>query len=147
MVIRPMKIEDISVVEEIEKEIFSTPWSTEAFIYELTKNPFSQMLVLEKEAVIIGYISFWLLGDQTQIATLGITKKEQGKGYAKELMEACIQATKEKEYPRISLEVRVSNIAAIRLYTSFGFQIVSRRKQYYTDTGEDAYMMLKEMEV
>jgi ribosomal-protein-alanine N-acetyltransferase len=142
-----MKESDLEAITSLEKELFSSPWSKEDFYYEITQNQVSYNLVLEDENRILGYIGFWLLGDQTQITTLGISPLEQGKGHAKQLLEACVQITIEQQYYRITLEVRVSNERAIRLYESFGFKTVAVRKNYYQDTHEDAYLMLKEMEV
>lgn len=147
MLIRSMVEKDIDVIVSLEKQIFTSAWTKDHFRYELTKNPFSNNLVLEKEATIIGYIGFWLLGDQTQITTLGICPTEQGRGYAKVLMDACIRATEEQGYTIITLEVRVSNVVAINLYQRYGFEIVTTRKNYYQDTNEDAYLMLKRLEV
>ena len=89
----------------------------------------------------------WLLGDQTQITTLGIKKAYQGNGYAKKLMDKCEEITKMMGYANINLEVRISNQRAIRLYEKCGFKIVAIRKNYYQDNHEDAYLMIKEMEV
>lgn len=147
MLMRTMVMEDLDIIVRMEKELFSSPWSKDDFIYELTVNPFSRNLVLEEHGDIIGYIGFWLLGDQTQITTVGIKKEMQGKGYSKQLMEACIAITKEQGYPNITLEVRISNKKAICLYEHFGFRIVAIRKNYYQDTHEDAYLMSREMEV
>lgn len=147
MLIRSMVEKDIDAIVNLEKQIFTSAWTKDHFRYELTKNPFSNNLVLEKEATIIGYIGFWLLGDQTQITTLGICPTEQGRGYAKVLMDACIRATEEQGYTIITLEVRVSNVVAITLYQRYGFEIVTTRKNYYQDTNEDAYLMLKRLEV
>jgi ribosomal-protein-alanine N-acetyltransferase len=147
MLIRSMVEQDIDTIVRLEKQIFTSAWTKDHFRYELTKNPFSNNLVLEKEATIIGYIGFWLLGDQTQITTLGVCPTEQGRGYAKALMDACIRATEEQGYTIITLEVRVSNVVATSLYQRYGFEIVTTRKNYYQDTNEDAYLMLKRLEV
>lgn len=147
MLIRSMVEKDIDAIVSLEKQIFTSAWTKDHFRYELTENPFSNNLVLEKEDTIIGYIGFWLLGDQTQITTLGICPTEQGRGYAKVLMDACIRATQEQGYTMITLEVRVSNVVAINLYQRYGFEIVTTRKNYYQDTNEDAYLMLKRLEV
>ena len=88
----------------------------------------------------------WNLGDQTQITTLGVAKKHQGHGYSKVLMNKCIEISSYLGYDNINLEVRVSNQRAINLYQSCGFKIVAVRKDYYQDTHEDAYLMIKEME-
>ena len=147
MLIRRMDLLDIDKIVALEQELFSSPWDKEAFYYELEKNAFSTILVLEDELEIIGYIGMWILGDQTQITTLGIKKAYQGNGYAKKLMDKCEEITKMMGYANINLEVRISNQRAIRLYEKCGFKIVAIRKNYYQDNHEDAYLMIKEMEV
>ncbi|WP_027089579.1 ribosomal protein S18-alanine N-acetyltransferase [Thomasclavelia saccharogumia] len=147
MLIRRMDLLDIDKIVALEQELFSSPWDKEAFYYELEKNAFSTILVLEDELEIIGYIGMWLLGDQTQITTLGIKKAYQGSGYAKKLMDKCEEITKTMGYANINLEVRISNQKAIKLYEKCGFKIVAIRKNYYQDNHEDAYLMIKEMEV
>ena len=147
MLIRRMDLLDIDKIVALEQELFSSPWDKEAFYYELEKNAFSTILVLEDELEIIGYIGMWLLGDQTQITTLGIKKAYQGSGYDKKLMDKCEEITKTMGYANINLEVRISNQKAIKLYEKCGFKIVAIRKNYYQDNHEDAYLMIKEMEV
>lgn len=146
MLIRRMDLLDIDKIVALEQELFSSPWDKEAFYYELEKNAFSTILVLEDELEIIGYIGMWLLGDQTQITTLGIKKAYQGSGYAKKLMDKCEEITKTMGYANINLEVRISNQKAIKLYEKCGFKIVAIRKNYYQDNHEDAYLMIKKME-
>lgn len=147
MLIRRMDLLDIDKIVALEQELFSSPWDKEAFYYELEKNAFSTILVLEDNLEIIGYIGMWLLGDQTQITTLGIKKAYQGNGYAKKLMYKCEEITKMMGYANINLEVRISNQKAIKLYEKCGFKIMAIRKNYYQDNHEDAYLMIKEMEV
>lgn len=147
MLIREMILTDVDTIEALEKELFTSPWSKEDFLYEIERNDFSRNLVLENHGKIIGYIGFWLLGDQCQITTIGVKKKAQGNGYSKILLDSCMQESIQRKYPSITLEVRVSNRVAISLYQSCGFKIVATRKNYYQDTHEDAYLMLKEMEV
>ena len=96
MLIRRMDLLDIDKIVALEQELFSSPWDKEAFYYELEKNAFSTILVLEDELEIIGYIGMWLLGDQTQITTLGIKKAYQGSGYAKKLMDKLGYQTKKQ---------------------------------------------------
>lgn len=147
MLIRRMDWADIETVVALEHELFSSPWNQEAFYYELEKNAFSTILVLEVDEQIIGYIGMWLLGDQTQITTLGIKRAMQGRGYAKILMDKCEEITTSLGYANINLEVRVSNQKALNLYKKCGFKVVAIRKNYYQDNHEDAYLMIKEMGV
>lgn len=146
MLVRNMELSDLDVIVKLEEQLFTSAWSKDDFVYELTQNVVSRYLVLE-ENEIVGYIGFWLLGDQSQITTIGISKEKQGLGYSKLLIDKCVEITKELGYLAITLEVRVSNVVAINLYQSYGFKIVSIRKDYYQDNNEDGYLMLKEMEV
>lgn len=107
MLIRKMELEDIDAVVVMEHELFTSPWSKEDLVYEITKNAFSTILVLEIEKEIVGYIGMWNLGDQTQITTLGVAKKHQGHGYSKVLMNKCIEISSYLGYDNINLEVRV----------------------------------------
>ncbi|WP_294580706.1 ribosomal protein S18-alanine N-acetyltransferase [uncultured Thomasclavelia sp.] len=146
MIIRRMELQDIDEVVALEQELFTSPWSKDDFIYEIEKNAFSTILILQEDDQIAGYLGMWNLGDQSQITTLGVKKQYQGRGFAKALMNKCIEITKYLGYDNISLEVRVSNQKAIKLYQQFGFQTVAIRKDYYQDNHEDAYLMIKEME-
>ena len=74
MLIRKMNYLDVDTIVEIEKELFTSPWSRDDLYYEVEKNAFSTILILENDDEIVGYIGMWLLGDQTQITTLGIRK-------------------------------------------------------------------------
>ena len=125
MLIRKMNYLDVDTIVEIEKELFTSPWSRDDLYYEVEKNAFSIILILENDDEIVGYIGMWLLGDQTQITTIGIRKMYQGKGYGKLLMDKCEEITKMQEYPNINLEVRVFNEKAINLYKKCGFKIVA----------------------
>lgn len=147
MLIRKMDLGDLERVVDLEHELFSSPWKKDDFIYELEKNSFSTILVLEDNGLVIGYLGMWNLGDQSQITTVGVDKQYQGKGYATMLMNKCIEIAKGLKYSNINLEVRVSNESAITLYKKCGFKIVATRKNYYQDNHEDAYLMVKEMEV
>lgn len=145
MSIRKMEIEDLKKVVELEKALFLSPWNEEDFSHELKENPMAGYYVFEKDNVIIGYIGLWFLGDQCQITTIATDQKFQGQGYASQLMEYTIEKSEELHYQNVNLEVRVSNSKAIGLYEKFGFKNVALRKRYYSN-GEDAYLMIKELE-
>lgn len=146
MLIRNMELSDVDRIVELEKQLFTSAWSKEDFIYELTINPYGCYFVVDIDNQVQGYVGIWLMGDQSQITTLGIDKQFQGQGLSKKLMEYVIDITNELKYPRITLEVRVSNNKAISLYQQYGFKQVALRKNYYQDNHEDAYLMIKEME-
>ena len=133
MSIREMKADDLKRIVELEKDLFLSPWNEEDFIHEL------------KENQIIGYIGLWFLGDQCQITTIATDRHFQGQGCASQLMEYALEKSEELHYQNVNLEVRVSNVKAIALYQKFGFKNVAVRKRYYSN-GEDAYLMIKELE-
>lgn len=145
MSIREMKVDDLKRIVELEKDLFLSPWNEEDFIHELKENPMAGYYILEKENQIIGYIGLWFLGDQGQITTIATDRHFQGQGCASQLMEYALEKSEELHYQNVNLEVRVSNVKAIALYQKFGFKNVAVRKRYYSN-GEDAYLMIKELE-
>ena len=142
--IRLMELKDIDAVLQLENMLFSHPWNREAYVYELTQNPFASYWVVEEDRSPIAYIGSWLSGDQAQITTLGVDPHFQGNGYAKRLIETILDLCNQEGIPVISLEVRVTNHKAIRLYEHLGFKNVARRSNYYSQPIEDAYLMILE---
>jgi ribosomal-protein-alanine N-acetyltransferase len=142
--IRLLTVDDISRVSGIEADIFTSPWGVADFEYEILKNPYGYYCVWEEEEHVSGYIGIWILYEQAQITTLGVANESRRQGIAKKLLDHGVNYCFENGVDTISLEVRVSNTAAIKLYTSTGFQIRGLRKDYYQDNHEDAYLMILE---
>lgn len=140
-VIRPMVIEDIPAVLEVEQASFSLPWPKEAFEREIALNDYAHYYTVEQEGLIIGYCGMWVVYDQVQITNIAILPRFRGKGYGKKLLSFMIQKARDYGGAVLSLEVRVSNTAAMTLYKQFGLQPGGIRKQYYTDNQEDALVM------
>ena len=141
LVIRPMTAKDIPAVAEMEKALFRSPWPEKSFEYEVASNPHSYQLVAEHDEEVIGYLVAWFLIDELQIATIGVKPEWQGKGIGTLLMIAAIEWALAKGASSITLEVRPSNIRAIKLYEKLGFRVVGRREHYYRPDGEDALLM------
>ena len=147
MFIRKMSVEDLNVVEEMERILFSSPWSYEDFLYELNENAFSHNFVVEDHNEIVGYVGLWIMYDQSQITTIGVHPSYQRKGIGSMMMKKMIEESLAHQCLNMSLEVRVSNEKAISLYKKYGFETVALRKNYYEDNHEDAYLMIKQLEV
>ena len=147
MFIRKMKEEDLSMIEEMEQILFSSPWKLEDFLYEINENAFSHNYVVEDNNEIVGYVGLWIMYEQSQITTIGVHPKHQRKGIGQMMMEKMIEESLNNHCVTMSLEVRVSNDKAIALYKKYGFETVALRKNYYEDNHEDAYLMIKQMEV
>jgi ribosomal-protein-alanine N-acetyltransferase len=141
-----MEIHDLDRIVELERLCFSSPWSKDDFLYELSENPFGYYVVLCVDNQIVAYLGLWMDEERAQITTIGVDPSQRGKGYAKALMEHMFDVCSSKGVKVYSLEVRVSNLSAISLYKRYGFEQVGLRKAYYQDNHEDAYLMIKESE-
>lgn len=143
MNIRKAKISDLEAIKEIEDESFINPFTIEDLLYEISQNPVSNFLVLEKDGLVVGFIDYWVTFDSATIDQIAVKKSERNQGFAKILLEKSINDLKELgEVSFFTLEVRTSNEPAINLYKSFGFQKVTIKEKYYDD-GEDAIYMIK----
>lgn len=146
MIIREMKEEDIPVVCEIEGSIFSKPWSANSFLYSI-KDCNNIYLVVEEEGRILGYCGLWGVVGEGQINNVAIKKVNRNKGIGKKMLQRLLELGKQKGLEEFTLEVRVSNENAIRLYRSLLFKDAGIRKNFYEEPIEDALIMwYKEVE-
>ncbi|MFV9511851.1 ribosomal protein S18-alanine N-acetyltransferase [Tepidibacillus sp. LV47] len=139
--IRRATIGDVDRIWEIEQLSFSTPWSLQAFVNELTTNKYAYYFVLEFDQKIVGYVGMWLLFDEAHITNVAIDPAFRGKKLGELLMRYVMNTAKAFGANRMTLEVRVSNHVAISLYKKLGFKEEGIRKNYYADTFEDAIIM------
>lgn len=133
---------DLDAVNAIEMQAFQDPWSKQDFINELESNPYSCIYVKEINGEVVAYVDLWIAYENAEIANIAVKKEFLHQGIASELMQYCLQKIQQSKCENFTLEVRVSNMNAIKLYEKFGFQTVSKRKKYYAD-GEDAYLMVQ----
>jgi len=134
-----MRKEDLEEVYRINEESFTTDaWSREAFEKEF-KNSFSEKFVLEVDGKIAGYVVLWVIRDEATVMTFAVSKEYRGKGYGKLLLNESLKKLKGR-VRKVLLDVRKSNLKAIRLYKNLGFKVVKERRGYYSD-GENALMM------
>ncbi len=143
--LRQMTLEDVDGVMAIEKASFTTPWSRGAFIKEVTENKLAFYTVAEIAGVIVGYAGVWLIIDEGHITNIAVAPEYRGREIGKKILEELIRELKNRKILRVTLEVRESNEVAIGLYKSYGFIILGRRPGYYTDNGEDALIMWKDI--
>lgn len=139
-----MEVKDISAVIAIEKLSFSNPWHSETFLGEIQNRPISHALVAfhDLDKMIIGYIVFWIVRDEAQINNIAVHPDYRGRGFGKGMLSATLKEMRASGTKTVTLEVRASNLKALSLYKSLGFQVVSRRRDYYTNPREDALAML-----
>ncbi|RCK76761.1 MAG: Ribosomal-protein-S18p-alanine acetyltransferase [Anaerolineae bacterium] len=146
IVIRPMRVEDLGIVHQIDCLSFSLPWPANAFRYELMENKNSRLWVAEfvggeNMTWVVGAIVVWLVVDEAHIATLAVHPDYRRRGIATQLLQTALQECARLGMRTATLEVRAGNLAAQNLYRRFGFEVVGRRRAYYQDNHEDALIM------
>ena len=141
VLIKEMKESDLEEVLEIEKKSFADPWSRRLF-KETLSFPHSVNFVLrEGTGALLGYVNFYLIGEEAHMLNLAIHPDFRKKGLATHLLNYTLDFLKRRKAANFFLEVREGNRDAIALYRKFGFQMIGRRKRYYAETNEDALVM------
>ena len=140
--VRMMLPDDIQAVLEIEHRSFPTPWSEQVFNTEITRNPNAHYIVAARGRDLVGYAGMWLLRHEAHITNIAVDPDERGMGIGARLLRSLMSRARAAEVGRITLEVRVSNEIATQFYRKYGFTTKGLRHGYYTDTGEDALVMV-----
>ena len=142
--IQLMQLSDLKSVLKIEEQSFSTSWTFNAFIYELLVNDRATYYTYKLEKQIIGYIGFWLLDDDIHITNLAVAPIFRKKGVASQLINFVMKEAKLISVSRVSLEVRMTNREAIKLYEKLGFNKGKILKEYYKiEDGIEMILRLK----
>lgn len=133
---------DVSEIAELEKKCFSIPWSEKSFKEEM-QNKLAVYFVAKENGHCIGYAGFWSVSGEGDITNVAVLPEYRKQGIGSMLISEMIKTAVLKKLYLLTLEVRKSNIAAQRLYKKYGFNIIGERKRYYSDNGEDAWIMTK----
>ncbi|HEY8417705.1 MAG TPA: ribosomal protein S18-alanine N-acetyltransferase [Limnochordales bacterium] len=149
IVIEPMRVADIDMVMEIERRSFPTPWSRAAFVSELLDNDRAHYFVArattDNGPLVVGYIGLWLIAGEGHITNVAVHPDYRQRGIGRRLLEAAAELCRARSARRMTLEVRVSNLVAQRLYRDMGFVSAGIRRGYYRDNNEDAIIMWKDL--
>lgn len=140
--IEPMELDSIEKVLEISQLSFPIPWSRKSFEQELS-NVFANYFVAKSNNEVIGYGGMWIIIDEGHITNIAVHPKYRNQGVGDKILSNMIATCNEKKVIAMTLEVRLSNIAAQKLYSKYGFISEGIRKRYYEDNGEDAIIMWK----
>lgn len=144
--IRKMIDDDLDVIEELEKVSLKAPWNKKVLSSELHENPCSVILVAEVEGKIAGYLDFMITFDSATISRIAVFPEFRRLGIATRLLDEMNSICKNQDEPVawITLEVRPTNVNAVNLYLSSGYEKVTIKKAYYDD-GEDAIYMMRSL--
>lgn len=140
--IEAMDIDDIDSVLKISELSFPHPWSRRSFEQELENN-FATYLVAKLDNQVIGYGGMWIIIDEGHITNIAVHPDYRNLGVGDKILYEMISKCNEKKVVAMTLEVRVSNSVAQKLYSKYGFVEEGIRKNYYEDNGEDALLMWK----
>lgn len=135
----------VTQMYEIEKQSFTTPWSPESLLKDVVDNRLATYIVAKAGGKVVAYAGFWLVLDEAHIMNIAVRKEYRGKGIGKAILDELLKKALSRGAASVGLEVREKNTTAIRMYENAGFIKNGIRKGYYTDTGENAVLMVKIM--
>ncbi len=139
--ITEMTPEELPEVMELEREVFSWPWTEGMFRDEMDRDYSFIFLAREPSGLLVGFICFWMLIDEAHILNLGIRKRYRRLKIASKLTLAALKFCCLRGAGAATLEVREKNNAAIRLYKSLGFVEAGLRRNYYESPPDNAVIM------
>lgn len=136
----PMDKSHLKQVAELDKALFARPWSEDIWENELYSTTVSLVVAETEEGEVLGYGALGVILDEGSLERIAVRPDCQRKGIAQAILDAFLRFGEEK-LAYIGLEVREGNTPAIGLYEKNGFAQVGRRKNYYSETKEDAILM------
>jgi len=138
-----MEVGDLPFVTEIEARSFPNPWHESTFRGEIQHRPISFPLVIVHGALdrVIGYIVFWVIGEEAQINNIAVHPDFRRMGFAERVLRQVIAQLRSSGVAMVTLEVRPSNAGAQTLYRKLGFRMIGLRKGYYANPPEDAFVL------
>jgi ribosomal-protein-alanine N-acetyltransferase len=144
--IRRLTLADLAAIERIERRAYPTPWSRSMFAGELAKTSSICLGAFDADAgeVLVAYLIISRYADAWHVMNVAVRDDYRGHGIATQLLNRLFELTEGDDRRGYTLEVRVSNTAAIRLYERLGFVARGVRRGYYTDNREDALIMWKD---
>ena len=143
--IRALTLPDLNAIEEIERRSYTTPWSRSMFAGELAK-PAALCLGAFEEGRLAGYLIVSRYVDAWHVMNIAVAPAFRRRGIATALLDKLFELTEDASKRGYTLEVRVSNDGAIKLYERLGFSARGIRRGYYTDNREDALIMWRDAE-
>ena len=144
ILIRKMDLSDVPFVYEEEIKIFGKSLGEMTLYNEILYNKMSRYFIALIDNKRSAYIGSWLTIPNAEILNLFVIEKHRGLGLGKKLVDEVINVCNKEKIEMLTLEVRVSNKYAIKMYEKIGFEIGSIRKKYY-ENNEDALLMVLDL--
>lgn len=145
IIIDKMAKDDIDEVSKIEEAAYGEHhWSKDSFYNELSNKLAYYYIAKSSENKILGYAGSWQIIDEAHITTIAVSPEFHRRKIGEALLKKTIDKCYENKIKYITLEVRESNVAAIKLYEKYGFKSLGVRKGYYQNNNENALIMWTE---
>ncbi len=141
--LREVRTGDLREIVRIEKLSFPDPWTASQLLFEII-HEYSRGIVAEKDGRIVGYTFAMVVMDEGHIGNIAVDPSYRRMGIGRRLLRKLLADMEAEGVKKVFLEVRKSNVPAIRLYEDEGFVEIGIRKRYYRNR-EDAIIMKKEM--
>jgi ribosomal-protein-alanine N-acetyltransferase len=141
VVIDDMRLADLDAVHAIERASFTTPWPPHAYQSEIETNRLARYIVARVGGDVAAYAGMWIMVDEAHITTFAVHPTWRRQRLGERLLLAVLDIAVARGAREATLEVRLSNLAARRLYEKYGFRPVGLRPRYYSDNNEDALIM------
>ena len=143
--LRRLELRDLAAIERIERESYPTPWSRSMFASELAKPSSLSLGAFDrKTSELLGYLVISRYVDAWHVMNVAVAPAHRRRGIARTLLDNLFEQTAGDGRRGYTLEVRVSNTGAIKLYEALGFRARGVRRGYYTDNREDALIMWRD---
>ncbi len=143
--IRALQLRDLPAIERIERDSYATPWSRSMFAGELSKSSSICLGAFDDDTnKLVGYLIVSRYVDAWHVMNIAVSPELRRGGVGTAMLRRLFELTAGDGRRGYTLEVRVSNAAAIKLYERLGFQQRGIRRGYYTDNREDALIMWKD---
>ncbi|HZI51542.1 MAG TPA: ribosomal protein S18-alanine N-acetyltransferase [Terriglobia bacterium] len=149
--IRKVRPSDVRRIIEIERSwAHLSHWSEDSYYRLVNDEGFTASYLAEVEDAsgrpfIAGFVIFHVAGTNAEVYNIAVDARHARTGIGKQLMNTVVSESLKRYASRVLLEVRKSNISAIRFYEGFGFKVLGERKDYYSNPVEDAFVMEKNL--
>ena len=142
LVIEPMRRRDLTAIQVIERQVYPQPWSVNVFTseIEMARQGHRHYICAHRSGMLVGYAGMMIVVDEAHVTNIAADPGRQREGIGRRLLAELAWEARRRGCNALTLEVRLSNVAAQGLYHRFGFEPAGIRQRYYENT-EDAIVM------
>lgn len=142
VIYRRMTPEDVPYISKLEEQTFSMPWSAESFLEMISKED-ARYYVAEQDGQLLGGCGVLMIAGEGNITNVVISPEARNQGIGTAMLQHLLQEGEREGLTAFTLEVRVSNAAAIHVYEKLGFVSAGIRPNFYEKPAEDALIFWK----